>query len=332
MPEAASLTATRADSPPRVGVLTGSWPLGMPTTGDFYRNLATQVESLGYDMLFAGDHLFMHNPNPEAVTVLSTYAALTQRVLIGTAVLLPALRDPALTAKQLATLDYLSGGRLVIGVGVGGEIEQEWEAMEVSRSQRGRRTDEYLALMDELWSGRPVEFAGRFRSVHGVVGTPSPATPGGPPVWVGGRSDRALQRAARHDGWCAYASSPRRVRLGVERINELRGQTDTSYRFSCVLFTYVSTSREHAREMAARVLGQRYAQDFDRFIDAFCAVGTGEDLAARVDEYRNAGIEDILLCPQAPWEEVPQQVEAYASALGLRSTTLANKLPRTEPR
>jgi alkanesulfonate monooxygenase SsuD/methylene tetrahydromethanopterin reductase-like flavin-dependent oxidoreductase (luciferase family) len=303
-----------------VGVLTGSWPLGMPSSGEFYSDLATRVERLGFDMLFAGDHLFMHNPNPEAVTVLSTYAALTRRVLIGTAVLLPALREPALAAKQLATLDFLSGGRLVCGVGVGGEIEQEWSAMEVPRAQRGRRTDEYLALMGELWAGRTVDFDGTFRSVHGVQGSPAPSTPGGPPVWVGGRSDLALQRAARHDGWCAYASSPRRVGLGVERINELRGATGAPFRFSCVLFTYVDRSRERAREMAARVLGQRYAQDFDRFIDAFCAVGTAEDLAARVEEYRGVGVQDLLLCPQAPWEEVPDQIEAYAHALGLSSS------------
>lgn len=322
MSEQATL-ARREDAAHRVGVLTGSWPLGMPSAGAFYRDLATQVEGLGFDLLFAGDHLFMHNPNPEAVTVLSTYAAVTTRVLVGTAVLLPALREPALAAKQLATLDYLSGGRLVVGVGVGGEIEQEWAAMEVPRAQRGARTDEYLSLMAELWSGREVGFSGSFRSVHGVEGSPVPTTPGGPPVWIGGRSDRALQRAARHDGWCAYASSPRRVRLGVERINELREGADDPYRFSCVLFTYVDRSRERAREMAARVLGQRYAQDFDRFIEAFCAVGTAEDLAARVDEYHAAGMQDVLLCPQAPWEEVPEQVDAYAQALGLSSPSPA---------
>jgi probable F420-dependent oxidoreductase len=304
---------------PRTGVLLGSWPLGLPQDGDFYRRLGRQVEAAGYDLLFNGDHFFMYSPNAEALTVLATYAAVTERVLLGTGVMLLALREPALAAKQVATLDYLSGGRIILGVGVGGEIEQEWRALEVPREDRGKRTDEYLELLRQLWSGQPVEHRGAYRTVEGVTGTPHPVQPGGPPIWIGGRSEAALARAARHQGWCAYSVSPRRLRESVARIDELTGGRPPEFRVSYVLFTVVAPQREQARELAGEVLGRRYHQDFDHFLDAFCAVGDLETVLARIQEYRAAGVDDLLICPQVPADQVPETVAMLAEALGLPS-------------
>ncbi len=304
----------------RTGILTGSWPLGMPPAGSFYRDLAQQVEGLGYELLFHGDHLFMYNPNPDALVVLSHMAACTKRVVLGTGVLLPALREPAVMAKQIATLDYLSEGRFVLGVGVGGEVEQEWNAMQVPRETRGARTDEYLALMQALWSGEVIDHQGRFRSVSGVRGTPAPSQAGGPPVWVGGRGDASLRRAARHQGWFPYAMSPRRVREGVATLTAMMGAIPEGFRIAYVLFAYVDHDEQHAREMAGRVLGKRYAQDFDKLLGPICAIGTPAQVAARVAEYRDAGAQDIIIVPQAPAEEYPQQVERLARVLGVKAS------------
>lgn len=301
----------------------GSWPLGFPEDGRFYVEFARHAEQLGYDLLCSGDHLFMHSPNADPLTVLSTWAGVTERIVLGTAVLLVPLRDPALTAKQLATIDVVSCGRLAVGVGAGGEIQQEWDAMEVPRAGRGRRLDEYLDLMRALWSGRPVDVDGEFRSVHGVTGTPIPVQPGGPPIWVGGRSDAALDRAARHQGWCAYASSPDRVRRSVERIRSHPDHDPTTFRTSMVLFTIVDDDAARARERAVEVLGTRYQQDFKHFIDAFCAVGTPDHVRARVAEYRDAGVDDVLLCPQVPWSAYLDQATALAEALSIRHSTTA---------
>ncbi|HEV7679072.1 MAG TPA: LLM class flavin-dependent oxidoreductase [Candidatus Dormibacteraeota bacterium] len=301
----------------RTGVLLGSWPLGLPASGDYYRTLGRQVETLGYDMLFSGDHLFMYSPNPEAFTVLATYAAVTERILLGTGILLLALREPALVAKQVASIDWLSGGRMILGVGVGGEIEQEWRALEVPREDRGARTDEHLSLLRKLWSPEPVEHRGHFRTIEGVTGTPTPVQPGGPPIWIGGRSDAALQRAARHQGWCAYAVSPRRIAESVARIDEITGGRPDGYRISYVLFTAIAEHAEDARAQAAEVLGRRYRQDFDHFLDAFCAVGDVDTVLARIDEYRRAGVDDILICPQVRAEQVPDTVAMLAEALQL---------------
>lgn len=303
----------------RTGILTGSWPLGMPVAGGFFRDLAQQVEGLGYDLLFHGDHLFMYNPNPDALVVLSHMAACTKRVVLGTGVLLPALREPAVMAKQIATLDYLSDGRFVLGVGVGGEVEQEWNAMQVPRETRGARTDEYLALMQALWSGDVVDHHGHFRSIAGVRGTPAPRQAGGPPVWVGGRGDASLRRAARHQGWFPYAMSPRRVREGVATLSAMMGTIPDAFRIAYVLFAYVDDDEMRAREMAGRVLGKRYAQDFDKLLGPICAIGTPAQVAARVAEYRDAGTQDIIIVPQAPAEEYAEQVERLARALGLQS-------------
>jgi len=303
----------------RTGILTGSWPLGMPSAGSFFRDLAQQVEGLGYDLLFHGDHLFMYNPNPDALVVLSHMAACTKRVVLGTGVLLPALREPAVMAKQIATLDYLSEGRFVLGVGVGGEVEQEWNAMQVPRETRGARTDEYLALMKALWSGDVIDHQGRFRSVCGVRGTPAPSQAGGPPVWVGGRGDASLRRAARHQGWFPYAMSPRRVREGVATLTAMMGSIPEDFRTAYVLVAYVDDDEMRAREMAGRVLGKRYAQDFDKLLGPICAIGTPAQVATRVAEYRDAGAQDIIIVPQAPAEEYPQQVERLARVLGLSS-------------
>jgi alkanesulfonate monooxygenase SsuD/methylene tetrahydromethanopterin reductase-like flavin-dependent oxidoreductase (luciferase family) len=307
----------------RYGILTGSWPMGLPPDGRFYVDLARRVESGGFDALFSGDHLFMYGPNADPLPLLGVYAGATERLLLGTAVLLPALREPVVLAKQLATIDYISGGRLVVGAGVGGEVGQEWDAMEIPVGQRGARTDEALALMRAFWSGAPLDFHGRFRTVTGVTGSPACATPGGPPIWIGGRSDAALARAARHDGWCAYSSSVNRIRASVAAIVDLRGGDMENYRISLAAFACVDDDRQAARDMTARVLGRRYRQDFSGFLDAFCVVGTPEDAAAAVARFHDAGVDDLFFVPQVPWQRYGEQVDRLAEVVGLSRTEVS---------
>jgi probable F420-dependent oxidoreductase len=283
----------------------------MPDELFFYQHVAAQVEQAGFDLLFVGDHLFAAGPNPDALVLLGGLAAATERVVLGTSILLLPLRDPVVAAKQVATVDLLSGGRLVLGVGVGGEFAWEWEAMAVPTEGRGRRVDEYLSLMRALWSGEAVEHPGPLRPVSGVRGSPAPVQPGGPPIWVGGRSEAALARAARFDGWCAYAASPRRVRASLDRIGELRGSLD-GFRTSAVVFTVVDDDEARARDLAGQVLGTRYGQDFDRFLDAFCAVGSPTRVADRLAEFRAAGAQDLLLSPQVPAADFRAQIDALA--------------------
>ena len=169
------------------------------------RAIAAEAEAAGFDSIWASDHLSFVNPIHEPLVALGMFAATTERIALGTSVLLLPLRHPALVAKATASLDVLSGGRLLLGIGVGGEGEKDFQAAGVPRSERGARTDEAMGVLRALWRGGPVTHHGRFHAFTDVEIAPVPARPGGPPLLVGGRSPSALRRAGRlGDGWLAY--------------------------------------------------------------------------------------------------------------------------------
>jgi len=293
-------------------VLFGLWTDGLPPA-HWYLDSARHVESLGFDSLFLGDHVFFNVPNPETLTLLAAIATVTERIEIGTAVLLLALRQPAVVAKELATIEYLSDGRLVVGVGVGGEIAFEWAALGVPLARRGDRTDEYLSALDALWSGKPASMNGEFVRFADVTGSPAGPRPDGPPIWIGGRSDRALRRAANHDGWCAYALSPKAVADSIERLGAMG--VGAEYRISAVVFACVDDDEGTARATADACLSGMYNQPFERFLDKFCAVGTPDQVAARIMEFRDAGVTDVLLAPQVPSAQYHDQIERLAACV-----------------
>ena len=165
--------------------------------------LAERAEALGYDSVWAGDSL-LARPRHDPITLLAAAAALTKRVTLGTAVLLPALRNPVVLAHQLATLDRIAEGRLILGVGIATDvpnIRAEFAAAGVPFEKRVGRLLEGLRLARALWRGEPVDWDGRWPVEGGVLG-PTPHRPGGPPIWIGGSVRGARERAARHfDGW-----------------------------------------------------------------------------------------------------------------------------------
>ena len=138
-----------------------------PDPGRF-RAVAELAEELGYDSIWAGEHLSFHNPILDLGVALAAFAAVTERVLLGAGIVLLPLRHPSLVAKQAASLDYLSGGRLVLGVGVGGEGAKDFEAAGVDVRERGARADEGIAALRALFAPGPASFAGRFHRFDGV--------------------------------------------------------------------------------------------------------------------------------------------------------------------
>src|SRR5438128_3203183 len=155
----------------------------------------------------------------ESLTLLATYVPITSRLRLGTAVFLLALRAPAIAAKVTATLDALSGGRLIFGVGVGGENPKEFEVCGVPHGERGARVSEAIDVVRTLWRDTPATFKGRFTEFEGVSIDPKPVQKPGPPIWVGGRSDAALARAGRQgDGWISYVVQPERYKQSVTKI------------------------------------------------------------------------------------------------------------------
>jgi alkanesulfonate monooxygenase SsuD/methylene tetrahydromethanopterin reductase-like flavin-dependent oxidoreductase (luciferase family) len=184
---------------------------GKPETGPLLA-LAERAEALGYDSIWVGDSL-LARPRHDPLTLLAAVAARTRRVELGTAVLLPALRNPVVLAQQVATLDRIAEGRVILGVGIASDwpnIRAEFEAAGVPFDKRIGRLIEGIALCRALWSGKPVDWPkdgeGRWTVKSSVLG-PTPHRPGGPPIWIAGAVGPARQRAGRlFDGW--FPNSP----------------------------------------------------------------------------------------------------------------------------
>ncbi len=166
--------------------------------------LSERAERLGYDSIWVGDSI-TSRPRHEPLTMLTAIAMRTEHAVLGTAVLLPTLRHPVAMAHQVATLDRLAQGRLILGVGIGADSPSnraEFAALDVGFERRVGRMNEHLDLCRKLWSGEPVDHRGDFYTVEDATIGPSSHTPGGPPLWIAGSTPASQRRAGtRYDGW-----------------------------------------------------------------------------------------------------------------------------------
>ncbi len=177
--------------------------LGFPATTEAIVETACKAEELGFDALFVNDHVIVDDSPRSApwrnvydpLMVLSYVAARTTRVLLGTSVLIMPYRNPIVTAKMVATLDRMSGGRAIAGVGAGWN-EAEYRALGVPHSERRARTTEYIRLWQACWQPGPVTFNGRFFSFDNMHVNPKPVQQPHPPIWIGGSGRPSLRRAA----------------------------------------------------------------------------------------------------------------------------------------
>jgi probable F420-dependent oxidoreductase len=201
--------------------------LGFEATPEGIVAAAQKAEELGFDAIFVNDHIIVDG-SPRAAPWTHTFdpliaasfiAAHTRRIGVGLSVLIVPYRNPIATAKALATLDRMSGGRLIAGVGAGWH-EAEFAALGVPFRERGARTDEYLRIWQACWAPGLVSFAGRFFSFSDMHVSPKPVQQPHPPVWVGGPSDAALRRAARFAA--VWQPTPTPLADLVERKNALR--------------------------------------------------------------------------------------------------------------
>ena len=178
--------------------------LGFPATPEARVETACKAEELGFDALFVNDHVIVDDSPRNSswrnvydpLMVLAYVAARTSRVRLGTSVLIMPYRNPIVTAKMLATLDQMSGGRAIAGVGAGWN-EAEYDALGVPYQERGARTTEYLRLWQACWEPGPTTFHGRFFSFDNMHVNPKPVQQPHVPLWIGGSSHASLRRAAR---------------------------------------------------------------------------------------------------------------------------------------
>ncbi len=278
-----------------------SGPLAKP---QIMARIAREGEAMGCDYLTLTDHVVLPDvENPgypysesgeffgqapasrhEQLTAAAFLAAKTLRLRLVTAVMVVPYRPPVLAAKMLATIDVLSQGRLVLGIGAGW-LKPEFEALgAASFAERGRVTDEYIAAFRALWSEEAPAFAGRHVAFDNILFAPKPVQKGGPPIWVGGESGPALRRAALlGDAWYPIGSNNRhlldtmpRYRAGLERLKGLAreagrepGEVGLCYRI-----------KRYGERLAEK------ASDGNRRLFS----GSAADLAADLKELRNLGV------------------------------------------
>jgi probable F420-dependent oxidoreductase len=197
-------------------------------TRDVMVEVAREAEALGFDSVWTTDHVMVpvgfeepYGQILESLMTLGYLACATQRVGLGTSILVLPQREPVLMAKQIATLDHLSGGRVILGVGAGWN-EGEFGFLRADFASRGRRMDEIIRAMRALWTSPDPRFEGEFVSFSGALFSPSPVQPGGPPIWIGGTAQSALRRAAQlGDAWHASADSLEDFAAGMRRVHAL---------------------------------------------------------------------------------------------------------------
>jgi probable F420-dependent oxidoreductase len=269
------------------------------------------VEALPIDSIWQGGHVLPRQPTGEAITRLALLTAWTERVRVGTAVLVLPLYHPVVVAKQLADLDAWSGGRVSVGVGVGGEFAEEFASIGVPIAQRGARTDEAMALLRLLWSGEPVTHHGRFFDVDDVRlvpvappgDRPRSGRPTGPPLLVSGRTEAAMRRAAHlGDGWMPYLYSASAYARSVHAIeNEARAADRDLAGFEWMLYLYCSVRRDgdRARQNVADFLGGAYGDKPGGMLERIAPAGTPDEVAARIQEYVDAGARLVIISPAA---------------------------------
>jgi len=199
---------------------------GRPLEPDRLLAVARRVDERGLDSLWVTDHVIVpkdvliayREEMLDPLAVLPWLAGVTERVALGTSVIILPYRSPLPVAKLLASVDVLSGGRLIFGAGVGW-MEGEFAALGVPFAERGSRTDEALELIRGVWAAREPSLDTRRHRVRDVVASPMPLQRPRPPIWIGGASEGAYRRVARHgDGWHATATAPDAFRQGADAV------------------------------------------------------------------------------------------------------------------
>ncbi len=279
--------------------------------------LARHLEALGFDSLWTGDHVSFHNPLYESLALLASYAAVTRRITLGSAVYLLALRHPTVVAKITSTLDVLSGGRLIFGVGVGGENPKEFEACGIPHNERGARVNEGIEVLRALWTETPASFSGRFVKFDGVSIDPKPVQPGGPPIWIGGRSDAALRRAGRlGDGWVSYVVTPQRYKQSLAKIAEAAaaaGRDPKEIEAGHLVFITVGKDYDQARATWVRLLSKRYNQDFAPLAEKYGVIGPPARCIEQIEQFVEAGCRHFLLNSITDPPREGEQIEMMAA-------------------
>ena len=277
----------------RIGLGIATFPFA--SVKNFWRWIELCEEN-GIDSFWQTDRIVSPQPFMESMAMMAAVAGATKRLKFGMNVVVLPFRDPMLLAKECATIDFLSEGRLLAAFGVGADIAPEWRAMGISTKGRGRRTDEALQLLQRFWTEESVTHEGEFYHYTDAAVAPKP-TQDPLPLWIGGSSKAAIRRTATlGTGWLAGLQTPQQVAPVVAAIKEQsaaagRPLDDDHYGAG---FAYRFGSWDDPIvERAASALRRRLQVEFDP--SQYYAVGGSAEIIARAEDYKRAGVSKFVL-------------------------------------
>lgn len=282
------------------------------------------VEELGFDGLFCGEHLQMHRPVWDGITMTTAMACATERIAVGPAAIIAPLRHPSVLAKELAGADRISNGRVVVALGVGGDNPKELAAAGVPNERLGRRTDETIQILRRYFSGSRFSWDSDLYPLDDVWIDPVPARPGGPPLWVAGRKPPSVRRAALlGDGFLPYMVT---AAAAGRSYAEIREQAAAAGRrldldgFAFGAYVYVSYGPDRAKaarrgddHLAWRYNQPRYRTDLG---GKYVVAGDADDCVEQLLAYHEAGCTHIVMhLVRDEHEPVEPELEALATAV-----------------
>lgn len=265
--------------------------------GDFTaKTFAVAAEDAGLDSLWCGDHVRHY---VDGIATLGCFAGCTERITIGTNVIVAPFRPAVTIAKGIASAALAAARQVIAGIGVGGEFPVEFDATGANLKTRGAYTDEAIAVMKRVWSGEPVSFHGRFNDFDDFH--MQPAVSPAPPVWVGGRADGALRRAATlADGYIPYLVSPAQLARRYARVREFAagaGRALDEFTYACTIVYVPAADADTA--LATIMDGRLPMQGLnDAFVRDSFLLGDVARCTRHLAEYVEAGASHIVLgCP-----------------------------------
>jgi probable F420-dependent oxidoreductase len=261
-------------------------------------------EQAGADSLWQTDRLISRAPILECMTMLAALAGRTRRLKFGMNVLSLGFRDPVLVAKQCATIDVLSEGRLLPAFGIGSPLAPEWQAMGLDTRTRGRRTDEALEIIGRLWREESIDFAGQHWRLSGASIAPRPVQPD-LPIWIGGSSEAAIRRTARFGtGWLAGGETPEEVAAVIPAIRQAvvgEGRAIDEGHYGAGFAFWFGRPEDPAPQRAMAAYRTRTGRDPARGIVA----GDAAAILRRIAAYIEAGATKFVLRPVGSGDEEP---------------------------
>jgi probable F420-dependent oxidoreductase len=296
----------------RIGISLGDGALDFGSPDNVLRFI-DDCERWDIDSVWVSDRIAAPRPTLDPVVFMSYMASRMRNMKFGTSALVLPTRHPVVLAKQLATLDFLCKGRLLLVVGLGGDDSKDFAATGIRKEERGKRADEAIVLMKKLWTEENVTFSGNFYSVKDLTLFPRPYQKDGPPIWVGGRSKAALRRAGQlTDGWLVSSVTPKEMGEGIEAI---RGHAKEAGRdipedHYGVLIPYFFAGNS---EEALAAAGPSVLRRTDIPAEDYAALGTPKTIRNKLQAYIDVGATKFVMRPCGPQESLHTQVEMLAN-------------------